>query len=403
MVADQAGSALPLRAAFIAAWPANDRAGWSGIVNSTYAACQAEFIEVRELETRRFDWFVRSFNYRIEKFRLDLFREIFLSKIYGIMLRRQIKKLAPDVIIAIACSTKIAVLRTTVPIIHMSDATFRAITNYYPGLPTSARPRTVRLGDRVELLALQNCAAAALASQWAAHSAIVDYGIAEQKVHVVPMGANVAPGTTPKEPKLPTSTIRLLFVGIDWERKGGAIVFKVHQALQAKGLAVHLDIVGCDPPEPVCSARSVECHGFLNRGNAEEAALLHELYSHASYFIFPTRQEAYGLVLCEACAYGVPVLTTDTGGVSTVISHNKNGFLFGLEEDHDAYVEAICGLQREPSNYQKMSAEGIERFQAVYNWEAWARQIGAIAMHVRTNHDRAFADRNRTAKIRAST
>lgn len=59
-----------------------------------------------------------------------------------------------------------------------------------------------------------------------------------------------------------------------------------------------------------------------------------ELMNAFDFFVLPSQSEAFGLVVIEAMAAGLPVVGTDSGGVPELIEHEKNGFLF-KPKDYD--------------------------------------------------------------------
>jgi len=54
-----------------------------------------------------------------------------------------------------------------------------------------------------------------------------------------------------------------------------------------------------------------------------EYSLLPEIYREADLFVLPTRRESFGLVLAEAMAAGLPVVSTKIGAVPEVVTHGK--------------------------------------------------------------------------------
>src|SRR5688572_14595717 len=136
------------------------------------------------------------------------------------------------------------------PIVFWVDATFAGMLNYYPGYSNLWRG-SVRNGFEMEREAMRRCALAIFASRWAADSAIRGYpgDIDPAKVKVVPFGANLA--ETPPVEKVwaaidarPTDRSTLLFIGVDWERKGGDVVVDTARSLNEGGLPTELLIVG---------------------------------------------------------------------------------------------------------------------------------------------------------------
>lgn len=57
-------------------------------------------------------------------------------------------------------------------------------------------------------------------------------------------------------------------------------------------------------------------------------------------FFLPTRKETFGLVIGEAMAAGVPVITSNVGGIPEIIKDQKNGYM-AEGEDPEAYAREI--------------------------------------------------------------
>src|SRR3979409_1024116 len=101
------------------------------------------------------------------------------------------------------------------------------MANFYPGGWSNLCSETVRNGNRMEQAALSNARIAIYSSRWAANSATTNSRVDPSKIRVIPFGANIQ-----DEPDLAMikalarkrsadDTCRLLFVGVDWFRKGG--------------------------------------------------------------------------------------------------------------------------------------------------------------------------------------
>ena len=153
-----------------------------------------------------------------------------------------------DAIIAPDCVPTIAFLQTTTPVLLPLDVTFRLQRNYYPAY-SHLLPFSIRQGEIVEQAAFKNASQLLFPSLWAARSAIEDYGIDPQKVHAIPWGANLD-HIPPREQLLEkkcSKQCRLLFLGIDWQRKGGDTALEVARRLNETGLETELWVVGCEP------------------------------------------------------------------------------------------------------------------------------------------------------------
>ena len=114
-------------------------------------------------------------------------------------------------------------------------------------------------------------------------------------------------------------------------------------------------MVGAAPPEPV-DLPGVEFVGYLDKNLPEHRDRLNRLYREASFFVLPTRNECYGIVFCEASAYGLPSLATHTGGVPDVVREGENGFTFPPQDDGAGYAARIAELWADPVRYQALRA-----------------------------------------------
>jgi len=57
---------------------------------------------------------------------------------------------------------------------------------------------------------------------------------------------------------------------------------------------------------------------------------LKEVYAKADIFVFPSRMESFGIVLLEAMASKLPIISTDVGAARELIINKKNGFIISI-------------------------------------------------------------------------
>lgn len=69
--------------------------------------------------------------------------------------------------------------------------------------------------------------------------------------------------------------------------------------------------------------------------------LLYDILYRSHFLILPTEFEAFGIVFCEASAYGMPSIAANVGGVSQPIREGKNGFLLSPNATAEEYAEKI--------------------------------------------------------------
>ncbi len=103
---------------------------------------------------------------------------------------RKIRAVSPDVVFAPAGSTFAWNVPAGVPLVYASDATFRLIEDYHPNYRNLSRAAR-ETSERLERDTIARADLILYPSQWAAESAVRDYGADPARVHVVPWGANL--------------------------------------------------------------------------------------------------------------------------------------------------------------------------------------------------------------------
>ena len=88
-----------------------------------------------------------------------------------------------------------------------------------------------------------------------------------------------------------------------------------------------------------------------------------------------SRQEAFGLVYFEACAFGLPWIAADSGGVGTIVQNNVNGLLLLLDAGVNVYVLAICHVWSEAVAYQAIQIAARDAFDVRFHWRAWGAAV----------------------------
>jgi glycosyltransferase involved in cell wall biosynthesis len=90
-------------------------------------------------------------------------------------------------------------------------------------------------------------------------------------------------------------------------------------------------------------------------GRIEDRSVLARLYAEADLFGWPAVNEAYGMALLEAQAFGCPVLAGAYGGVASVVEDGRTGVLVH-EPGPAAFADALVRLLRDPSRRVRLGA-----------------------------------------------
>jgi len=293
-----------------------------------------------------------------------------------------------DAVVAVTSMVAASLDGLDVPVISWDDASPAAMTNYYPGFATLAT-RTARNADAMGHRAARNVRLAIYASDWAAESARRAYALPSERVAVVPFGANLEPLPDAREVAAsiharPIDRCRLLWVGVEWDRKRGDLVVEIARRIHSAGVPVELTIVGCTPSPAQPLPEWVNVEGFVSKRTTEGAARLAKLFARSHFFVMPSLAEAYGLVYCEAAAFGVPAVATRTGGVPTIVLDGETGLLDDPGATADAYAGRMLALMRDRSRYEIMATAARARAESRLNWDVAGREaLGLIEGIVR--------------------
>ena len=342
-----------------------DPLSWSGTPHRMLGELRRRFADVHVIDTPRADAVLRRLSV-LGLVGLLPAREPLVCAWFGRHLGRRLTALSPDVVVAVAAEGKVAALAGRWPMVVVSDSFFANMLDYYPRYARLAA-RVREAGHDQQRRLLDQGAAILLGSAWAARTAAEAYGRPVSRFGVAPFGANFEPEDWRSRPD-DGGPIRLLFVGVDWRRKGGALAVAAFEILRRRFGDAELHIVGSRPD---VRGPGLHCHGRLSKDRAADASLLRTLYAESSFVFTPSRQEAFGLVFAEACAFGVPPVAADTGGVGEIIRHGVNGLLLSASATAADYAEAIGALWTDRPAYGAMRRAAREAFETRLNWTAW--------------------------------
>ncbi|MBD2445793.1 glycosyltransferase family 4 protein [Nostoc sp. FACHB-152] len=283
-----------------------------------------------------------------------------------------------DVIFS-ATANPIAYLECKEPIVFWADGTFANIHNFYP-LYSNLDETVIKDWHRMEELALKRCQLAIYSSDWAAESAIKDYGAEPNKVKVVPFGANIEGVLTFETVKdaiesRPIDKCKLIFIAVDWFRKGGDVAYQVTKKLNQAGLKTELTVIGCSPivDEPLPSF--VNALGFISKSTPKGKAQIQNLILESHFLILPTLADCTPIVLCEANSLGVPCLSTMVGGIPTMIHNDINGRLFDKYADISTYCDYILTTFTNYSTYKDIALSAYHEYESRLNWRVAGKKV----------------------------
>lgn len=372
-----------MKVAYVTTYDASNPNSWSGTGHYIAKALERQGVEITYigpledrggmlLGARRAA--VRLFRGR----RILRERDARVARGYAIQVEERLKGLDADWILSPE-TIPIAELRVATPIAFWTDATFAQMVGYYPEFQKLAGA-SVRAGNVLEQHALNRASLAIYASEWAARSAMSDYGADPAKVSVVPFGANMPADYDPAEieriiEQRGRDVCRLLFVGVDWERKGGDLALAITSRLHDAGVRAELTIVGATPDIPAAMRDIARAAGFIPKDTTYGKSTMERLFAASHFLLLPTRAERFGIVMAEASSFGLPSIASDVGGIPGVIREGVNGFMFPLESIVDDAARRIAELWGNRERYDALCRSALDESRARLNWDVAGREI----------------------------
>ncbi len=298
--------------------------------------------------------------------------------------KRDIERCDYDLLLALHASTVIPTLEFSCPLLYVTDATAALLNSYYPQRQKLSEEDSRFLQDCEEITVARSDATM-VPTQWAADSLLQDYGAEASRVHIFEWGGNLdsLPDLSETPRVRSEGPLRFLFVGLDWDRKGGDVAAETVEMLQSSGVPAQLTVVGSAIPKEHRSPH-VRSVGMLNRANPDESAQLDQLFQSADFYIHPARAECYGHVLCEALGFGVPVLAANTGGVSQCVMDGETGLLVPPETPAAEYANEVRRLLSDANLLEDMRTNAVLDFRQRLNWDCWALRVQQLMQEIHT-------------------
>jgi glycosyltransferase involved in cell wall biosynthesis len=192
----------------------------------------------------------------------------------------------------------------------------------------------------------------------ARESLISDYGIEPGRITLTGGGVNFT--TLPQARAEPGPESLILFIGREFERKGGKVLLEAFRAVRERVPAASLHVVGT---ERRIAQPGVVCHGRL--AGRDRVA---DLYRRARVLCAPSLYEPWGLVFMEAMAYGTPCVGTTVQSIPEILAGGRAGVLVP-PGDATALAEALLRVLRDDDFAHQLSIAGREHVERYFTWD----------------------------------
>lgn len=297
-------------------------------------------------------------------------------KAFSSALDRKVKEAAPDAVLSIS-SQPIVYSRMAVPTFLVSDVPWKSWREAYSAF--EPEPWYARRYARLERAAVHRCSGLFFASHFGVREAARLYGPLAPRAIAVPFGANMKAGVdfnfdAVTGDRTSTRALELLYVGKDWERKGGPLALKIAEELHSKGVLVKLHIVGASPREAV-GRDYVRVHGVLRMSVPEQRHRLEALFSTCHFLVVPTRAECFGIVFAEAQTFGLIPVTRLIHATGEIVLDGQTGLTLPDGASASAYADAMLAVYNDRERYAAISWRARSRAATLFDWENTADVI----------------------------
>ena len=199
-------------------------------------------------------------------------------------------------------------------------------------------------------------------SEYWRRSYIEDFGVEPRRVVNIRVGVNIQiPPVTPKD----YSRKQVVYIGIDFARKGGDNLTKAFRLVQMRHPDATLHIIGPSTIPPALQQpglRNVEYHGAVS------AAKLLELLNKGTLFVLPSLYEPFGVAALEAMLFRMPVIATNNWSFPDFVT-SATGLLLDRPADEKEIAEKMDTYLSDPARSEESGNAGREMVLRRYTWD----------------------------------
>ena len=199
----------------------------------------------------------------------------------------------------------------------------------------------------------------------------------EEKIHIVHNYGPTIPETVTEQPEPNT----VLFLGFLCERKGCFDIPEIISLVKAKRNNVRFILAGsgneADVAEINARIRQYQVQDHVIFPGWVKDSQKEELLKRASLFFLPSYAEGMPMSILEAMGAGLPVVSSNVGGIPQLVEQGKNGYLCE-PGDVQAFADAIVHILKDEEIRSRMGKKSLNIMKESYTLDAHTAQLGRI-------------------------
>lgn len=212
-------------------------------------------------------------------------------------------------------------------------------------------------------------------SDWAGRASTGEYGVEAGRVTVVPPSVDPAVFGTPRA-RVPNAVPRVLFIGNDFLRKGGDMLYRWVTGPLAGTCELH--IVSGDP-----AAAQLGGPGVVVHGPVPHARLTGEILPSMDLLCHPTQSDMSAYVVVEAAFAGLPAITSRVGGIPELVIEGETGWTLE-RRDEAGFVRTLKMVLADPDRVAEAGRQARrraeDRFDAGKNYNRLFDRLKELAL-----------------------
>lgn len=223
----------------------------------------------------------------------------------------------------------------------------------------------------------------------------VERGFDASRTVVLPYGVDLQgfrPGESFKDIASTGSIFRVICVGGISVHKGQVYLLEAWKKLRLHN--AELLLIGSIKPEMRSALHRYD--GLFRHVPFVAHDQMRNEYTRSAVFVLPSLQDGCSLVLAEAMACGLPVITTVNNGAADIITHGKDGFVIPVRSP-DAIAEHLELLYRDRALRRAISAAALTKARNDLGWDKYVMRLYDFYRSVLENRGRPELSREAQA------